>query len=196
MGIKKQLGMGVMSAALGIALVGGGTFAYFSDSEETNSTFAAGTLDLTAEPTEIINVDNIKPGDYMLRSFDLSNSGSLDIGEITMDTAYTVSDAMGNNSEDFGEHIRVDFLVNADKLSDVIWSKSLAQLKTMSPDAIKEGIFHPWLGEDGVLEAGTSDTLYVKFTFVDNGEDQNEFQGDSLQLDWTFNAKQTAGEAR
>ncbi|WP_461181966.1 TasA family protein, partial [Virgibacillus kimchii] len=31
MNIKKQLSMGIMSAALGISLIGGGTFAYFSD---------------------------------------------------------------------------------------------------------------------------------------------------------------------
>ena len=32
--------------------------------------------------------------------------------------------------------------------------------------------------------------------FVDNGKDQNQFQGDKLQLNWTFEAQQTAGEER
>lgn len=41
-----------MTAALGLSLIGGGTFAYFSDSETTNNTFAAGTLDLAVEPTQ------------------------------------------------------------------------------------------------------------------------------------------------
>ncbi|PRX64062.1 putative ribosomally synthesized peptide with SipW-like signal peptide [Bacillus sp. V-88] len=43
MSIKQKLGLGVASAALGLALVGGGTYAYFSDSVTTNNTFAAGT---------------------------------------------------------------------------------------------------------------------------------------------------------
>ncbi|WP_461183398.1 TasA family protein, partial [Virgibacillus kimchii] len=30
--------------------------------------------------------------------------------------------------------------------------------------------------------------------FVDNGEDQNQFQGDALNLEWTFTATQTDGE--
>ena len=31
----------------------------------------------------------------------------------------------------------------------------------------------------------------MKFEFVDNGKDQNQFQGDKLQLNWTFDAQQT-----
>ncbi len=112
MGIKQKLGLGVASAALGLALVGGGTYAYFSDSAEANATFAAGTLDLSADPTTIIDVDNIKPGDTMLRSFDLVNGGTLDIASIDLTTDYTVH-GNGNNSEDFGKHIRVNFLINA-----------------------------------------------------------------------------------
>ncbi|MET1138664.1 TasA family protein, partial [Bacillus subtilis] len=30
----------------------------------------------------------------------------------------------------------------------------------------------------------------------DNKKDQNEFQGDKLNLTWTFDAQQTEGEAR
>ena len=41
MTLKKKLGMGITSAVLGAALVGGGTFAFFSDKEVSNNTFAA-----------------------------------------------------------------------------------------------------------------------------------------------------------
>jgi spore coat-associated protein N len=33
----------------------------------------------------------------------------------------------------------------------------------------------------------------VLFQFIDNGQDQNQFQGDSLKVDWTFNAEQGVG---
>src|SRR5690625_7667399 len=108
MNIKKKLGMGVMSAALGLTLVSGGTYAYFSDSEVTNNTFAAGTLDLSVEPTAIIDVDNLKPGDSMTRNFELQNNGTLDIEKVTLETDYSVIDANGDNTEDFGEHIEVE----------------------------------------------------------------------------------------
>ncbi|USK45401.1 CalY family protein [Cytobacillus oceanisediminis] len=198
MNLKKKLGMGIASAALGISLVGGGTFAYFSDSADTTAAFAAGTLDLNAAPTEIINVGNLKPGDTMLRSFQLLNDGSLDIAAINLDTDYTVTDANNNNATaDLGDHIRVNFLINADKLDAPIFSTTLSQLKSMSPDVIEGNIFGAWFAErGGNLAAHTSDTLYVQYEFVDNGQDQNVFQGDSLSLEWTFNAEQGAGTAR
>jgi spore coat-associated protein N len=197
MSLKAKLGLGVASAALGLALVGGGTYAYFSDSAEANATFAAGTLDLSADPTTIINVDNLKPGDTMLRSFDLVNGGTLDIATIDLVTNYTVIDANNNNSDDFGKHIRVNFLINADKLDAPIWSTTLHDLKTASPDVIKGNFWSGWFAEHGgKLAAGTTDTLYVQYEFVDNDADQNQFQGDSLKLDWTFNGKQGAGVAR
>lgn len=44
MGIKKKLGMGVATAALGLSLIGGGTYEYFSDQVDTSNTFAAEVL--------------------------------------------------------------------------------------------------------------------------------------------------------
>ncbi|MFS0674183.1 TasA family protein [Ornithinibacillus sp. 179-J 7C1 HS] len=210
MSIKKKLGMGIASATLGIALIGGGTFAYFNDVEETTNTFAAGTLDLSVDPTTIVDVGNLKPGDTIVREFVLSNDGSLDISSIDLLTDYIVNDAQGDNTEDFGRHIKVLFLENADKTgdgwiigdyNDVISETTLYDLKSQTPDAVEnvQGFF-TWLlglnGESSGLEAGTSDQMYVAFEFVDNGQDQNQFQGDSLELAWTFNAHQTEGEMK
>lgn len=202
MSMKKKLGLGIATAALGISLVGGGTFAYFSDSEVTNNTFAAGTLDLSVDPTEIIEVSDIKPGDKMNRSFTLINDGSLDISKVLLGTAYTVTDVDGDNVEDFGEHIRVNFFYNEDKTTfdqfdsnDIVESKTLKQLKDLQPDTVDNDLLW-WLfdEEQGGLKVGDSDQLHVQFEFVDNDADQNEFQGDSLNLEWTFNAEQTRGE--
>jgi spore coat-associated protein N len=198
MTIKKKLGLGLASAALGLSLIGGGTYAYFSDRAVTNGAFQAGTLDLNANPTTIINVDKIKPGDTMLRSFKLLNDGNLDIATINLLSDYTVTDWKGDNAgEDFGQHIRVNFLINADKLDTPIFSTTLAQLKTLSPDVIEGNIFGAWFAErGGNLAAGTNDTLYVQYEFVENNADQNKFQGDKLELTWTFEGKQGAGVAR
>ncbi|CDO03282.1 Spore coat-associated protein N precursor [Oceanobacillus picturae] len=204
MSMKKKLGLGIATAALGISLVGGGTFAYFSDTAETTSTFAAGTLDLSANPTTIIDVNKIKPGDWMTRSFELKNNGSLDIAKVLLETSYEVTDAKGDNAgEDFGKHIRVNFLWNEDKAflgpwspDDIVFNTTLADLQSMSPDAVANEVFVPILEERGGLKSGDSDKLYVQFQFVENDQDQNKFQGDSLKLKWTFEGKQGSGQAK
>ncbi|QKY68982.1 TasA family protein [Lentibacillus sp. CBA3610] len=202
MSFKKKIGLGVASAVLGISLVGGGTFAYFNDVETTENTFASGTLDLTVDPSTIIDVENIKPGDKMNRHFELVNDGSLDISEVLLTTDYSVND--DNGDADFGDHIRVNFLKNADKNGliqdpeNVITSAYLSDLKGEMPDAVKNQIeaWFGWGDEDSGLKSGDTDDLYVQFEFVDNGEDQNVFQGDSLELEWSFDAKQTDGELK
>src|SRR5699024_9020479 len=119
-----------------------------------------------------------------IRDFELQNNGSLDIDKVLLDTDYTVNDAEGDNDEDFGKHINVEFLYNADKLDEVIYETTLDELKDMTPEAVNEHVFYPDFGDKG-LPVGSQNDMVVKFTFVDNGADQNQFQGDSLELAWT-----------
>ncbi|MFZ4453031.1 TasA family protein [Salibacterium aidingense] len=197
MGLKKKLGLGVSTAALGLSLIGGGTFAYFSDTAEADGTFSTGTLDLSADPTTVIDVENLKPGDWMNRSFELINGGTLDISEVLLSTDYSV-----DGNDEFGEHIMVKFLYNDDKTivpigdNNIIYNTTLEELKNMEPDAVENKIFVPYFEERGGLEAGDSDELHVQFEFVDNDEDQNEFQDTSLNLEWTFEARQGEGEEK
>ncbi|THE15494.1 cell division protein FtsN [Bacillus timonensis] len=211
MSLKKKLGLGVASAALGLSLIGGGTFAYFSDTEVTNNTFAAGTLDLSVNPTTIVDVSNLKPGDVVVREFNLVNGGSLDISKIDLKTVTSVDDANNDNTDNFAKHIKVLFLENGDKTgwnfiegwdyNDVISETTLYDLQAMTPDAVENlnSFWTKWLGiegEESGLGAGDSDQMYVAFEFVDNNQDQNQFQGDTLNLEWTFTAHQTEGELK
>ncbi|GAK01178.1 secreted and spore coat-associated protein [Geomicrobium sp. JCM 19055] len=156
----------------------------------TNNTFAAGTLDLSASPNQIIEVDNIKPGDSFIEDFELVNDGSLDIGSVTIDTNYRVIDVKGDNTDDFGDFIEVEFLYNVNNFDEVIYETTLSELQDMSPEAVNQNIFYPELGDRG-LPVGESHDLVVQFNFKgDVDADLNQFQGDSLQLDWTFIATQ------
>ncbi|MDJ1473943.1 biofilm matrix protein CalY [Bacillus sp. LS15-K4] len=194
MSLKKKLGMGVASAALGLSLIGGGTFAFFSDKEVSNNTFAAGTLDLTLDPTTLVNIKDLKPGDTIKKEFLLKNNGSLTIKDVKLATKYSITDAKGNNAgEDFGKHIKVKFLWNWDKQSESVYETTLADLQNVDPDVLAKDIFAPEWSENGGLLPQTEDYLWVQFEFVDNGQDQNIFQGDSLNLEWTFNANQEEG---
>ncbi|MTH52392.1 cell division protein FtsN [Bacillus mangrovi] len=196
MGVKKKLGLGLASAALGLSLVGGGTYAYFSDKEVSESSFAAGTLDLELNPETVIDVPNIKPGDTMDRAFKLVNKGSINIKKIKLLSDYSVEN-MGDaaNTEDLGEYIRVNFLFNADKLNDVVYSTTLSKMKEMDPNVLGKNVFTPLMERKG-LKAGTTDDMIVQFEFIDNGEDQNQFQGDKLKLNWSFEAFQGKDEEK
>lgn len=193
MNFKAKLGSAIMAGVLGISLIGGGTYAYFSDTVTTHNTFAAGTLDLSVEPEVVVEVDNMKPGDRIVRDFELQNNGTLNIQTVSLDTDYTVIDAAGDNTQDFGEHIQVSFLYNTHQMNEVVYETSLAELKNMKPEAITNKVFDEVL-ENGGLEVGESHDLVVMFEFVDNEKDQNEFQGDKIELAWTFIAEQTDGE--
>ncbi|ASI76928.1 biofilm matrix protein CalY [Bacillus pacificus] len=194
MSLKKKLGMGVASAALGLSLIGGGTFAFFSDKEVSNNTFAAGTLDLTLNPKTLVDIKDLKPGDSVKKEFLLKNDGSLTIKDVKLATKYTVNDVKKDNAgEDLGKHIKVKFLWNWDKQSESVYETTLADLQNTDPDVIAKDVFAPEWAENGGLLPQTEDYLWVQFEFEDNGKDQNIFQGDSLNLEWTFNASQEEG---
>ncbi|KAB2331921.1 TasA family protein [Bacillus mesophilum] len=187
MNIKKKLAAGVLSSALGLSLVAGGTFAYFSDQETAESFFAAGTLDLEINKENIIKIDNLKPGDYAFRAFELKNAGSLNIKDILLQSEYEVYDKKGdNNGEDFGEHIIVQYLYNVSGKEQVIFTESLANL-TNNPVQVLENM---------PAGARNATKFTVQFKFIDNGQDQNIYQGDALELKWTFKANQEAGSSR
>ncbi|MGM0806758.1 MAG: TasA family protein [Bacillota bacterium] len=193
MGFTKTISKGVMTAALGLSLMGGGTFAYFSDTFETKNTFAAGTLDLSINPNAVVNIDNIKPGDEVYREFTFENKGSLDIYQVLLDTKYSVEDAKSDNTDDLANHIKVTIMYNTSSATVPVVETTLAQLKEKQPDLTAIDEFVGTTQRPDGIPPGEKEKMFVLFQFVDNGEDQNQFQGDKLQVDWTFNAKQAPG---
>ncbi|MHA6252388.1 TasA family protein [Oceanobacillus sp. CAU 1775] len=146
MNLKKKLTSGIATALLGMALIGGGTFAYFSDTAEQNNTFASGTLSLKSVPDVVVNLDDLKPGDTIYREFGLLNDGSLDIGSITLKTDYTVRNASNNMpvdgdiAEAYGDAMMVQFLRNTggDEPFEVVFELTVNQLANMTEDDIDE----------------------------------------------------------
>ncbi|HDR6247526.1 TPA: cell division protein FtsN [Bacillus cereus] len=197
MSLKKKLGVGVVSAALGLSLIGGGTYAYFSDQVVSNNTLATGTLDLIMQPTTSLNLDNLKPGDKILKKFNVKNSGTLDIKDVLMKVDYTVNDLkLDNQEDDFGKHIKVQFLWDWDQAKSPIYETSLAELKSQNPEVASHKVFFSKWAETGGLKAGKMDWFWIRFIFEDNKMDQNMFQGDSIAMKMEFQANQTDGQER
>ncbi|WP_129689896.1 TasA family protein [Gottfriedia acidiceleris] len=191
MGFTQKITKGVMTAALGMSLIGGGTFAYFNDAVDTQNTFAAGTLDLGMNPNAVVNISDIKPGDQIYREFTLENNGTLQIGKVLLDTKYTVEDVKSDNKEDLAKNIKVTIMYNTSSATNTVVETTLYDLQNQQPDitAIDTGL--GYTKQDGIVP-GDKEKIFVLFEFIDNGENQNEFQGDKLLVNWKFNA-QTEG---
>ncbi|MEH7121929.1 TasA family protein [Bacillus sp. JJ1773] len=211
MTIKKKLALGIASAALGLSLVGGGTFAAFNDVESMNNTLKSGVLDLNVDPSVVFNVSNLKPGDYMVRDFKIENIGTLDIEKVLMHTSIEVKDKAGNIVDsDFGSQFIINFLTSDMQPIITPWDNvSIQDLKRLtdngkSPDIttyLKQGLIVP-LNPD--LPVGDTDHILMMVTFNnDKNKDnktglyyQNKFQGLDMKLTFNLEATQYSGEER
>lgn len=221
MSLKKKLGLGVASAALGLALIGGGTYAYFSDTAVQTNTFASGTLQLSVDPEVNVQLNNIKPGDWTIDNFELVNDGTLPIKYVSLNTAYSVTKNNGDTvtnalANKYADAIKVKFLKNTtgNRDYDVILETSLLELRDMTPEDLATKLNRerkytviplPWGGSVTIpngwenieyegIGVGESHDFQVKFEFEDSGVAQNDLQDLNLNLTWTFEAMQEDGE--
>jgi predicted ribosomally synthesized peptide with SipW-like signal peptide len=173
----KKIVVSLMVIALVGALIGGGIFAAFSDTETaTDNTFTAGTLNLkvgSADPcTETISVSTLKPGDtgnagtWLTRN-DGSIAGKLTVavGTITNNenTRSEVETAAGDTTDNPGElggYLKVAFWMDADK--GVTWTSGDYYLKS-------DGTKVSWQSGDTTLPSAAYATVdsYASKTWTD-----------------------------
>jgi|GEM_PF-2699322 len=196
--MKKILGL-LIAALLIIAMVGGGTWAYFSDTEtSTSNTLIAGTLDLglsntdnmsTGSTTATWTSTNWKPGDTKNGTLYISNSGTIDMTTLKVNFNYTSVDTSGRPTTISGSPWNTDPYDYFDKMvkakaatwkgSDVndIKGKTLAELKTAGDITLPGG-----------LAANTKGALYVEFEFLSTAT--NGCQGNKVDVTVTVTGTQ------
>lgn len=118
MNLKKKITMALASTALGAALVGGGTFALFTDSAANEgNTFSAGTVvieDVTdgAALSTSSFISNLAPGDGETATLTVANEGTLDawvrVNGFETNATEDFEDGIGDLFE--GEHPRKHFV--------------------------------------------------------------------------------------
>lgn len=179
--IKKEIVSSLILAFLGLGLIVGGTNAYFSDTKETANTFELGLMNLGINKESIIQLDDFIPGDTVQGDFELTNDGSVDMQEVVLHSSYELIDkGQNNNGDDLGNHINVEFLHH----ESVLFEKLLSELNGNPIKILNE------------FTAGSkAEKFIVRFHFIDNGENQNHFQGDILNLKWGFEAAQRDGKS-
>ncbi len=190
MSIKKKLGLGIASMALGAALVGGGTFAYFNDTESsTGNTFAAGTIELKPDiPANFQwNLRDQKPGQgFNMSPVTLRNTGTLD-GDLSI--AFTVTDTdaglypASSGTNVLSEVMKVSkFNVGGTSYdtSSMVGSDGILTLDELNGANL----------DLGTLTAGGTKSIEIDLEFPDTNNAQNQYQGDSLDVDFTLELKQ------
>lgn len=196
--MRKIIGLLVAALAL-IALVAGFTWAYFSDSETSaGNTLVAGTLDLglsntdemaTGSTTGTWTSSDWKPGDTRAGTLYVSNSGSIDIGTLTVAFTYDSVDTSGRPASISGSPWNADPYDYFDKMVkattatwkgssvQAIQGKTLAELKAAGPITLPGG-----------LAAGSKEALYVEFQFLP--EATNGCQGNKVDVTVTVTGTQ------
>ncbi len=183
--MKKILGLGVV-AILVMAMVGGGTWAYFSDTETTSSNvLTAGTLDLglanapgatnaSTTGTWDITTDNWTPGQTESGTLYIHNDGTIKMATLTVDFDYTSVDISGysalnvsggapgaTDNDTFDKMVKATTATWRGGDATGIKDQTLFQLKAAGPVTLSGGL--------------------------DNGEEQ------PLAIIWTFDAGATNG---
>lgn len=204
MSFKKKMGMGIAAGALGLSLIGGGTWAAFNDVEETSNFISAGTLDLETSEETLFNLSNMKPGDYITKTLTLHNNGSLAINEILLNAGATGwEDVRHEHLPNNGKNGKMAFLsqfevaVESEGYNGTFTLADLVRL----PD--NQRITFEGEEEPAILP-GDSKDFTITLTFIEDDETypgtrlhkQNRFQGEGATIKLKLEATQMPGEER
>ncbi len=202
--MKKIIGL-TLAALLVLAMVGGGTWAYFSDTEaSTNNTLTAGTLDLKVDsldtPVTTFSATGTAPGQSGSGATTLKNSGSLS-GSLSVATSNVTNTggAGGTEFEDgvgnLGGVAKVAIYIDVDENGS--WSAGDIGLKNDG-----NTYAHPTALDSQTIDSYASKTWSSIETMASNATDKlhvdwqiptstgNNIQGDSVKFDFTFTLDQ------
>jgi len=192
MSFKKDIIISMVTGLLGMALISGGTFSYFSDTEViTPEEISSGTLDLgvvdISKKDDEVNFEmgKIQPGDEFGYSFELSNKGNLDIGKVNLNTDYTVN-GKKPKKKDIGSQIAVKSIV-VDGYEIIKEEQGLTLYDLSSEEGETLIDLLKALSEN---EGNQIINVKVLLEFTQKEGKQNEYQGKTIKLTWTFDAMQ------
>jgi len=174
---RKVLGSAAVVGAAS-AGAGAGTFAYFSDDETVeDNTIGAGTLELDVGDggggSFSYSFSEIAPGQSTTVSATIENTGTIDAGEVLVDT----STDTGSDSNNLATQLDIDAVRwNGTEITSSVSASTVQELTNNTLELTPA----PASGGNIVLEADV--------TF--NSGAQNGYQGVSVDVDHTFTLNQ------
>ena len=185
---KLLLSVAVLGSAASIA--GLGTFATFTSSTSTSHTIASGTLSLTTPVSRLgTGASPIAAGDTMQRAIDLSYSGTISFGSVTLTTSATSSSLLDTDATN-GLQIAIDKCSQAWTESGPPYTYTCGG-STSSVLASRALIGSAIALSNLTLTAGSTDHLRVTVNLPSSAD--NTLQNKSSTIDYTFTGVQRAG---
>jgi spore coat-associated protein N len=174
---------GLLAILLGLTLVslGAGAFslAIFTDTDASNGSFAAGTIDIVSSPTVAFTVSNMLPGDSDTQPLTITNNGSAQL-------RYAMSTVASNP---LGSALQLTVKTLGTDCATFDGTSVLATT-TLDGAAIGDPTQGPQT-DDRILDAHTPEILCFRVSFPDTLND-NPLQGDTSDVTFTFDAEQVA----
>ena len=206
MSMNRRILMSVLAIAMTLTLVGGATFAYFSDTETSSgNTFTAGTLDLMIRDGGIDWFDGIgaewtlsdmKPGDIVYGSVDFKNFGSIYADHMEITCFYAITDPLGPES-DTEENTSADKMAGEMIISKMVYSYDNIEVDCLPriTDAngnLAKDLYDLRVGEvdDLPLPQAGIQLADISMTLQFNSGAGNDFQGDILDTTFMFTLNQ------
>jgi predicted ribosomally synthesized peptide with SipW-like signal peptide len=210
--MKKILGLTVV-ALMVMGMVGGGTWAYFSDPEVTGANvLAAGTLDLNLDGGDdlaqaILTISDKAPGDSGNDTAPLEFDGSID-GELDIDISGATNTESSGGTEyegdgapgELGANLEVAPYIDVDQQGDfdaatdiALKSDGTTTQAALQWDTLNNFASTSW--DDvytGAVTSGTTDDFVLPWR-IGSGVG-NTIQGDSANCTITFTLEQTAAD--
>jgi predicted ribosomally synthesized peptide with SipW-like signal peptide len=210
--MRKILGLTV-AALLVMGLVGGGTWAYFSDTESsTGNTLSAGTLDLNINGANsavtMFTVSNLYPGDSDSAYATLSNAGNL-AGELditlssitntesTGSTEYE-QDSVNGSSGELGAYLEIAIYIDVNENDSYDDGSDIgldSDGNIYTSGSLDYDVINAYDSADyddiytGTMANGVSDKFYIAYNLPTSVSDNN-CQGDEVGFSVTFTLQQ------
>lgn len=201
--MKKILGTAI-AAFLILAIVGGGTWAYFSDPEtSTGNILSAGTLDLKTDDvdgvTATLLLQNMKEGDTTgAQTIVLKNAGSINAATLSIDAGYVESDTGAEPTDtDLDTNLTADqfaALLTVNTMTynsiDLLTGNGITDANTNGRIDMQDVAGATITNQAGINGGGATKDFVINVTLYDPGALSNDPQNDGIDITITFTLTQ------
>jgi spore coat-associated protein N len=177
---RRRRGLVALLLTLALARLGAGAFslAIFTDTDASDGSFTAGTIDIVTAPTTLFTVTDIMPGDSGSATLTVQNSGSGDL-RYAMTSSSTNTDTLGLRDQ-------LDLTITAGTCPGAGVPLFTGVLSAAAFGSVAAG---PDAGDRDLVASTSEDLCFAWSLPLATG---NGFQGATTTATFTFNAEQTA----